>query len=63
VAVLRCGGKIHAVTTDDGLIEVRCTHIACTRDKRAIVNHYFDPDTGQLKYTSKPFRNPMKGTN
>lgn len=60
---LRCKGRIHGELTEYDLIEVRCTHLACTRAKGAIVNHYFDPFTGELKYSSKPFRNPMKGTN
>lgn len=59
----RCAGKKHGEVSEEGLLMFMCTHLACTKVKRAFVIHYFDPATGILKFTSQPYRNPtlLKG--
>ncbi|AHN84036.1 hypothetical protein GJ25_gp025 [Mycobacterium phage Hawkeye] len=58
----RCVGKIHGETSEDGLLVFMCSRLSCTKGiRRAFVLHYFDPETGLLKHTSQPYRNPLKG--
>ncbi|ABD58623.1 gp24 [Mycobacterium phage PLot] len=58
----RCKGKVHGELSEDGLLVFMCSHIACTGGKkRSFVLHYMDPNTGTIKYTSRPYRNPLKG--
>ena len=54
---LRCPSRLHAVITDDGLIEVKCRYDRCGASSEVTVLHLFDPISGELVETKK-FRNP-----
>ena len=59
---LRCdGGMLHGILKN-GLLEIKCHHIRCTKGTRAVF-HYYDPQTGVLRNT-EVFNDPvphMKG--
>jgi len=46
-AEMRCAGTLHGIIREDGLVERKCHHLACTQG-RAAVYHYFHPLTGEL---------------
>lgn len=51
---LRCAGRLHGIVTDaTGIIEVKCSHIACIEERGAVALHYFDLATGLLKDTKQ----------
>jgi hypothetical protein len=54
---LRCSSHLHAVLTDDGLIEVKCRWKPCCDEPGVVVFHYFHPVTGDLVNT-KQYRDP-----
>lgn len=56
---LRCESRLHAVLTDNGLIEIKCRYDKCGASADTTVLHYFDPITGNLVETKK-FRDPSK---
>lgn len=54
---LRCRGTLHGKLREDGLLEIKCHHITCTKGRAASVFHYFDPQTGALVDT-KIYQDP-----
>lgn len=49
---LRCKGRQHGTAVDAaGTIEVLCTHIACTGQRKAVALHTIDLSTGLIKDT------------
>lgn len=52
----RCPGTLHGILRD-GLIERKCSHIACTQGRPVTVFHYWDPNTGELVDT-KVYKDP-----
>jgi len=58
---MRCN-TLHGIVKN-GLIEIKCHYIKCTKGKAVNVFHYFDPKTGDLVDT-KVYQDPvpkMKG--
>lgn len=53
---LRCSGTIHGIMRD-GLLEVKCKSIKCSRGRQVNIFHYFDPVTGEMVDT-KIYKNP-----
>ena len=54
---LRCQSRMHAVLTDDGLLEVKCQSKYCGAGRGQIVLHYWDMATLELIET-KRFKTP-----
>jgi hypothetical protein len=53
---LLCNGRMHGIVTDgSGLLEVKCSHIACTGRQKAVILHTFDLATGLIKHNSEVF--------
>lgn len=51
---LRCHpANLHAILTDDGLLEVKCASRFCGYKPGVVVLHYFDPLNGELVKTNK----------
>lgn len=48
---VRCPSRIHAVLTDEGLLEVKCKSSHCGAGRGTVVLHYFDPVTWRLVRT------------
>lgn len=54
---LRCSGGLHGIL-DEGMIEVKCRHWACTRGNN-VTFHTFDTVTGELVETRR-YKDPVK---
>lgn len=52
VVELRCDKRLHAVLTDDGVLEISCRSALCGHRDGAVVIHRFDAVTGRLLETS-----------
>lgn len=48
-AEMRCV-TLHGILKN-GLLEIKCHHIKCTKGRQVNVFHYFDPQTGELVNT------------
>lgn len=53
---MRCE-TLKGMIRENGLIEIKCNFIKCTKGKAVSVFHYFDPKTGELVDT-KVFQDP-----
>lgn len=53
----RCAGTLHGIMLPNGLFEVKCHHIKCTKGKPGTLFHYIDPRTGEIVDT-KMFQDP-----
>lgn len=53
---MRCPNTLHGILRN-GLIEVKCHHIRCTKGRAVNVLHYFDPETGAMVDT-KVYQDP-----
>ena len=54
---LRCNGTLHGILLPNGLLEVKCHHIKCTKGKPGTLFHYFNSTTGEIVDT-KMFQDP-----
>lgn len=61
---LRCDSfKLHAIVTDQGLIEIQCRDKRCGYKPGISILHRFNPESGELISTLKFNDPPRKGEN
>lgn len=56
---LRCDKRLHAVLTDEGVLEVSCRSALCGHKDGVVVIHRFDVVNGGKLLDTKYYNDPM----